>query len=165
MKLEFEIVSIDWSDSAIKIQDVFKKETTTAELRNFKDKTDCLYQVYGDSIIYGRDKLLYIGLTSNLSRRTNSHLETDFSRITNFSLLLGEIRWNTLSNEKFKEAGNRGESLKILESILITYAKPSYNSDNIKDIYPKSRNYNILIQNHGNRRDLPLECSNSWWKE
>ena len=121
---------------------------------------DCLYQVYGDSPIYGRDVLLYIGRTNNPSRRITDHIKTDFDRINNLSIYFGHI------DEKCKDSNHEMKKLiEIAESLLITMLKPSYNSSNIKDtgeLLKKGNKYIIL--NCENRGVLPLEVTNIWWE-
>lgn len=152
-KVEFNIIDIEWSKTKI-VEDVFnfKKE----DLEEIENKEYCLYQAYGDSPIYGRDKLLYIGQTKSSLRRTIEHMKSDFNRILNFSLYIGEIR--------FEESKREG-ILDISESILISLLKPSYNSSNVKDIRQVAKDESYLILNKGNRGAIPLECSNIWWRQ
>lgn len=153
--MNFEIITIDWEKPILVANDTYAEADTIVFEKHFdKDNySNCLYQAYGNSIIYGFNKLLYIGITNNLLNRSSQHIKSDFNRILNLSLSVGKV---TTEN-------NKPIDLKIIESILICYLKPSYNSDNIKDIYTKSKEKRILILNKGNRGALPLECSNHWW--
>lgn len=51
---------------------------------NLKDKSG-LYQLYGDSPIYGRNQLLYIGKTKDLKTRPEEHEE--LKRINGLSVI------------------------------------------------------------------------------
>jgi hypothetical protein len=116
---------------------------------------NCLYQVYGNSPIYGNDALLYIGRTNNFEQRLEQHLNSDFMRIPNLSIIVGKID---------KECNDVPNFLEITECLLITMLKPSYNSFNVKDTGAKlKKGIKYLILNCGNRGDLPLEISNYWW--
>jgi excinuclease UvrABC nuclease subunit len=132
---------------------------------NLKDipKEDCLYQAYGDSPIYGRDVLLYIGRTNDLSRRTKDHIKTDFDRINNLSICFGHIEGDCVDEDKDYSMDTL---IKIAEALLITMLKPSYNSSNIKDTGELLKNENkYIILNCENRGVLPLEVTNIWWEQ
>lgn len=151
---EFTIISINWSEKLIpQNNDII--ETI------YKDyfKTDCLYQVYGDSPIYGRDSLLYIGRTKNIERRIKDHFKSIFNRINNLSLIFGNVE-----EQKIEPILSTEKSIEISEALLITMLKPSYNSVYIRDTnhYLKEKQ-KYLILNKGNRASLPLEVTNIWW--
>jgi len=148
---EFEIVPINWGNHKLVAKDT---HSNTINLNELEEYPNCLYQVYGNSIIYGENKLLYIGQTNAFKRRLIEHIETDFNRILNLSFIIGRFE---------DENCNSKEILKLIENILICYVKPAYNSTNIKDIHPLSKEKSILILNKGYRGSLPLECSNYWW--
>lgn len=151
-KLEFNVIEIEWSKISI-TEDVFEFNSDEVEIK-VPNCLDCLYQAYGDSPIYGRDALLYIGQTNTADRRTLEHVKSDFNRILNFSLYIGQLN---PAKQEFENI------LNITESVLITLLKPSYNSANIKDIRSIAKTEPYLILNKGNRGALPLECSNIWW--
>ena len=136
MEKTFEVISIKWDDC-----------------KQDDKELHCLYCAYGDSPIYGRDVLLYIGKTSQeLAERNKQHLKTDFERINNLSFRKGVFENGINHND---------DIISKAESLLITMLKPSYNSSNIKNYNFNDKLY--LILNKGNRGTLPLEVSNIWW--
>jgi hypothetical protein len=151
--MNFKVIKINWDNHKQIAFDVFR-ERKTIKLDEFEEYKDCLYQIYGKSIIYGENKLLYIGQTNNLKSRTNKHLNLEFNRVINLSLTIGKIEVNDSSPTV---------KLELIEGILICYVKPSYNSANINNIPRISKTDQILILNKGYRGSLPLECSNYWW--
>jgi len=146
--MEFDIIKVNWLD---------KRRYDLNSVVHNPDFADCLYQAYGDSPIYGRDVLLYIGRTNSFIRRTLGHLKSDFDRINNLSLIVGQIEIDEENNLNVEEA------MSVAETVLITMLKPSYNSSNIKDLGQKAKAKKYLILNFGNRNALPLEVSNYWW--
>lgn len=147
--MEFKIIKVNWLEKTI-----YSHESLLNELNN----ENCLYQAYGDSPIYGRDVLLYIGQTNNFIRRTEEHLKTDFNRINNLSIIIGELDYLDLNKNQIKNA------LDISESLLITMLKPSYNSANIKDTSKLLKlEDKYIILNLNNRGSIPLEVTNYWW--
>ena len=147
----FKPIWIEWFEKKILLNKDDLKEI---------NKGDCLYQAYGDSPIYGRNSLLYIGRTMNFQSRTSDHIKTDFGRINNLSICYGTIHKNCVVEEEY----TMDRLIQIAESLLITMLKPSYNSANIKDtneLLKREKKYIIL--NTGNRCALPLEVTNIWW--
>ena len=150
MEKSFMLIEINWFEKKILINNDNLKEIP---------QKDCLYQVYGDSPIYGRDVLLYIGRTNDPSRRITDHINTDFSRINNRLFYFGQIEEKCVNPDYPMD-----KLLKIAESLLITMLKPSYNSSNIKDTgEPLKGESKYLLLNLKNRGALPLEISNIWW--
>lgn len=150
LKTEFTVVRINWGEK-IRIS-----KEDPSKLNNIEN---CVYQAYGDSPIYGRDVLLYIGKTKrDIFFRTIEHIKSDFERINNLHLIIGEI------DQSFLKSISPEKAISICESLLITMMKPSYNSFNIKDTGENLKNEEkYLLLNEGNRGDLPLEVSNVWW--
>lgn len=158
--MNFEPISIEWEKNRLFIDsfDEWEKNIIISSPENKEYKDDCLYQAYGDSPIYGRDVLLYIGRTENFLQRTKDHKKTDFNRVNNLSLVKGTLEANDLKKLDPKKA------IKLAEALLITMLKPSLNSSNIKNTHPLLRgSKNYIVLNKGNRMDLPLEVSNYWW--
>lgn len=150
--MEFKTIAINWQPPKQIAHDTYI-EWKTINFDQLKIPQDCLYQAYGNSIIYGENKLLYIGQTIDGTRRLRAHLKNKFNRILNLSLTVGEFdNKNQVENQ-----------LELIENILICYVKPSYNSASLNDIHIASKKTRILILNKGNRGSLPLECSNYWW--
>jgi hypothetical protein len=150
-----KVIKITWSEKTSRESVSFK------EICKKYSKKDCLYQAYGDSPIYGRDALLYIGKTKNSNKRLDQHLKTDFSKINNLSIVFGII-----SIEQKEKGWSIEEIASLSEALLITMVKPSHNSFNIKDTnHLLKKNHKFLLLNFGNRGALPLEVSNYWWKD
>lgn len=153
MEKKFKPIWINW-----------EKETIIINKNNLKEliARDCLYQSYGDSPIYGRDALLYIGRTKNLEQRFYVHMKNGFDRINNLSIIIGRINYDYAKTYINLE---KEEILSLTEALLITMLKPSHNSTLIKNtssLLKKDEKYIIL--NAGNRGLIPLEISNIWWE-
>lgn len=78
-------IKINWSQK-INLDNII-------ELENFQlnSKNSLLYKIYGDSLLYGRDVLLYIGITVNIRNRFNAHLKSTFGPVNNLKVSIGEI--------------------------------------------------------------------------
>lgn len=111
-----------------------------------------VYQIYGDSPIYGTDKLLYIGKADNLySRIVLGHSANEDSFISR------------QPNITYRFATTPIELNHIIEEILIVMHKPSFNSQSIIQINEKSKDLPIYIQNHNDRGMLHLEVTNYYF--
>ena len=128
----FQIITLDW--------------VVTDSIAGFPDKSG-VYQVYGDSSIYGTSCLLYIGQSKNLAARRQQH-END-----------SPISYQ--NNVSFRYALCDIELLDIAESLLISTHKPSMNGMNLKE--PCERSVLYMVQNHGERGVLTLQVTNSYW--
>ncbi len=135
IKKEFEIITLDWKEKGL---------NDTLETG--------LYQIYGDSPIYGRGVLLYIGKSTKLDERIQSHFESKESFI------------GRQPNKSCRYAFVEDSKLEIVEQILIVMHKPSFNSNHIIHISLEARENLYLIQNHGERGMLHLEVSNYYFK-
>lgn len=142
-----KFVNINWTTIPQVTTDAFENK----DISELTNKSNILYQIYGDSPIYGKNVLLYIGITKNSNIRLSQHLEHHFGRVLNLSIRIGDP-------ENFNDS-----NLEILESILINLHKPSFNKEYLHDIAKEAKNELILILNKGNRGALQLECSNIWW--
>lgn len=111
-----------------------------------------LYQIYGDSNIYGRNVLLYIGMSKNLKSRVEEQLDPQemIGRQPNLSVRIARVPSGHLA---------------ILESILIAMHKPAFNSATLKGPSKAAKAAPILIRNHANRGALMLEVTNSYFLE
>lgn len=137
--LTFEIVTLNWENIGYSI--------------NLIPNESGVYQIYGDSPLYGQNTLLYIGSAENLHERiANQHM-----------------RWRDISfitkqpNITFRIAKIDQSIIRIVEEILIVMHKPSFNSSSVINISPKSREHYIYIQNHGERGMLNLEVTNYYF--
>lgn len=97
--------------------------------------------------IYGRDTLLYIGISTYADNRIKAHLNGIFGYVNNLSVSFGKIE-------------HYNDSLEIPESILIACHKPSYNKEFIHDISPQAKVHKIIIINNGNNEALKTCCTN-----
>ncbi len=140
---DYEEIVVDWSKryKINSLNDIKKIDTC---------KTNVLYQLYGDHHIYGRDVLLYIGISSCADNRMKAHLNGIFGYVNNLSVSFGKI-------------AHYNDSLEIPESILIACHKPSYNKEFIHDISPQAKIHKIIIINNGNNEALKTCCTNFWW--
>jgi excinuclease UvrABC nuclease subunit len=111
-----------------------------------------VYQIYGDSPVYGTNTLLYIGKAKNLYNRIiNNHeanIESFITRQPNIS-----YRYATVDSDH----------LNVVEQILIVMHKPSFNSANIININSEIKKQYYYIQNHGERGMLHLELTNFYF--
>ncbi len=135
VSINFEIITLDWERLAD---------------GDMGPSASGIYQVYGDSPIYGRDCLLYIGQASSLASRLRQHFTT--SPITR------------VNGRGVRIARCSLELLDIAESILIATHKPSMNSEYINGPKsPEATTRPFLVQNHGDRGVLTLQVTNSYW--
>lgn len=143
--MEYQEIVINWgSENSL---EKFQNLRTQLSLKNG------LYQIYGDSHIYGRRTLLYLGQTKrNFSERMDEHLSSALGFANNLSFIFGEIIDKTIE-------------LSIPESILIANHKPSFNKDYIHDISDNAKENKIIVINNGNHGMLKSCSTNYWWVE
>ena len=110
-----------------------------------------LYQIYGDHHIYGRDTLLYIGITKNADARFYTHLKGVFGYVNALTISFGILK--DFDTEKFT----------VPESILIANHKPSYNKEFLHDLATEAKKEKIIVINNGNNYMLKTCCTNYWW--
>lgn len=133
--MEFEVVTLEW-------RRLLENESGPAE--------PGLYQIYGDSALYGRDVLLYIGQAGSLVARLAQHFS--LSPVTR------------VNNVCVRVAPCEPQLLDVAESILIATHKPSMNAEYIHTPkMPEAVERPYLIQNHGERGALSLQVTNSYW--
>lgn len=112
--------------------------------------TEVLYQIYGDSHIYGRDVLMYIGQTTrNCLFREREHLESYMKYAQNLTVSIGTIKESI--------------DLSIPESILIANHKPSFNKQYLHDLFKGAKVDKIIVINNGIHGMLKTCCTNFWW--
>jgi excinuclease UvrABC nuclease subunit len=133
-RLTFEIITLEWEKAA--------------QVSDLPDRSG-IYQVYGDSPVYGPSSLLYIGQADNLKTRLKSHL--------------GGGALSFQNNTTVRYAACDEPELTTAESILIATHKPSMNSAYINA--PSQTTRLVMIQNHGERGVLTLQVTNSHWVE
>lgn len=138
MNINFEIVTLDW-------EKVIDKNTEIP-------KQSGVYQIYGDSPIYGQNQLLYIGKADNLFNRiVSGHNTNENSFITR------------QPNISYRFALVPVELNQIIEEILIAMHKPSFNTMSMIQINSKCKEYPIYIQNQNERGMLHLELTNFYF--
>ena len=136
--------------SEIVIQWSPKMEITDPKVNSFPENV--LYQLYGDSHLYGRDVLLYIGKTNRkVEERLSEHIKSVFGFVNNLSISVGKI------------INYPVESLEVPESILIANHKPSFNKEYIHLLADGATDSKIIIINNGHCLSLKSSCTNYWW--
>ncbi len=99
------------------------------------DKSGC-YQIYADHPVYGRDSLIYIGITnSSFRERFNSHLKDFIGYHVNISVrhcLKCEIEL-------------QGKTLEEIEALLISAHMPALNKEYLHS--PKTPKNDFLVLN------------------
>lgn len=131
----FEVITLNW---------------IIADFKSFPISSG-VYQIYGDSPLYGKDTLLYIGQASSLRHRSYSHITSNNSFI------------GRQPNKSCRYAEVNDELLDIVEQTLIVMHKPSFNSTNIISVGPEIKKRPVYIQNHGERGMLNLEVTNYYF--
>ena len=140
---EYQEIIITWSRR--------EKIRTASDLQKIdEDRHNIFYQIYGDHHIYGRDILLYIGISTFADNRFKTHLNGVFSFVNNLMVSIGKCETTI-------------ENLEIPESILIANHKPSFNKEFIHDLPAKAKESKIIIINNGNNEMLKTCCTNFWW--
>ncbi|MGB0871391.1 MAG: hypothetical protein ACPGSD_17510 [Flavobacteriales bacterium] len=133
-------------------QEIIIEWSNSMQIDQVKGNTkDVLYQIYGDHALYGKNTLLYMGISKDVTIRFKTHVKGVFGFVNNKSVRIGTI--------------TRGEvpSLEIPESILIANHKPSFNKEFIHDLSPLAKKHKVLLINNGNRGMLQSCCTNFWW--
>ena len=146
MKDTYQEIIIDWrKKEAVKTIDDFI--LVADKIKNSK----VLYKIYGDHHVYGRDVLLYIGISTNIKSRFDTHLKGVFQFVNNKSVSLGVI------NDNFNG------KLEIPESILIANHKPAFNKEYIHSVDQSAMEFKTIVINNGNNGMLKTCCTNYWW--
>ena len=116
-----------------------------------------LYQIYGTHSIYGRNVLLYIGMTdksykSRFAEHYNSWIKYDYDEV---QVYLGNV---------IDEANLELTTFTLMkiEKLLIYFCAPAYNSQNIFD-YRKKDVSDLMIMNIGKIASLPAVVSSEWY--
>lgn len=123
-----------------------------------------IYQIYGTHPIYGRDVLLYIGLsTKDLDQRLEVHhrnwIKYEYDPV--------KVYYGTVVESSGNNDYTKKEIIARAEALLIYYCAPAYNSNLISAIekkYLKEEEENIVVRNYGRIGSLPTEVSTAWYK-
>lgn len=142
---EYEEILINWqSKERINIE-----RRQDLEIENVPSQ-GVLYQLYGDHHIYGRDVLLYIGITKDPFIRLKTHFKGVFKLVENTSVSVGRC-------------ANYEGNLEIPESILIANHKPAYNKNYIHFLHHEAMKRKIIVINNGYSGMLQTCSTNYWW--
>ncbi|SFT36309.1 GIY-YIG catalytic domain-containing protein [Lishizhenia tianjinensis] len=150
----YQEIIIDWtaSEKVNSLNDFKSKFGNVLE-----QKTDFLYQIYGDHPVYGRNVLLYIGISKQIKGRMNQHLKGIFSYVHNKTISIGQV------DEKYRF------KLEKLESILIANHKPAFNKEYLHNLDSSAMQVDtqddgkIIVINNGEYGCLQTSCTNFWW--
>lgn len=153
------------------IYDIYWEGPYTLDELNKKDNEliihngHCLYQIYGDHPCYGRDVLLYIGKTKNMTNRLWQHYNKYSSECESVKVFIGscgmfeswEERWEI---EKYGPIGEH--IVDAIESLLIHAHKPAYNSSKLLSIH--FNDLNLRVFNTNKRKSLIPELSTTYYR-
>ena len=142
---KFNIVELLWE----KVLDARPKD---GEWEKSVPETGGLYQIYANSSIYGENALIFIGQADSLRKDLKKQV------FENVGIYRQEI--TTLRFAEFDKTVD-GITRDIVESILIAWHKPSFNTKNI--FTAKCGKEYVLVQNHEDKGCLDLWCSNYYW--
>lgn len=120
----------------------------------------CLYKIYGTHPIYGRNVLIYLGMTkSNIANRISQHkdwIDLESDDVTFYFGSISELK------EKTKIAiSKNNEAVRNIEELLIMANQPAYNNYSKKYI----KNNNIRIFNSGKFGSLLPESSTLYYND
>ncbi|MFC0227954.1 GIY-YIG nuclease family protein [Serratia aquatilis] len=125
----------------------------------------CLYQIYGDHPCYGRDVLLYIGKTKNMTNRLWQHSNRYSFECESVKIFVGSCgifeSWEKMW-EIEKYAPIDKNILDAIESLLIHAHQPAYNSSKLLSTHFKD--LNLRIFNTNKRKSLMPEISTTYYR-
>lgn len=140
-------------------------------INNRKDDSDithqghCLYQIYGDHPCYGRDVLLYIGKTENMTNRLWQHYNKYSSQCESVKIFIGSCgifeSWEKREELVQYDLIDK-YTLDAIESLLIHAHQPAYNSSKLLSI--SFKNLNLRIFNTHKRKSLMPEVSTTYYR-
>jgi hypothetical protein len=153
-----------WWEGSFSIDDILDDEIDSSIYDNTSDKIG-IYQIYGTHPLYGSNKLLYIGRTTDKngfkSRLKNRWVIENGQDTENIKIYLGTI-FSDIENIKNKE----NDLIEKAEILLINALKPAFNSSNIQSVGKKLQEQNYIIYNYNNYRDIyPILSSKHFWKD
>ena len=153
-----------WWEGSFTIEEILSNKIKSSEYDNTADKIG-LYQIYGTHPLYGRDKLLYIGRTSDKkgfqNRLKNRWVIENGQDSDNINIYLGTI-FSYNEHIKNKEI----DFIEKAEVLLINALKPAFNSSNIQSVDEKLIEQKYIVYNHNNYRDIyPILSSEYFWQD
>ena len=123
-----------------------------------------LYQIYGAHHLYGRDVLLYIGLSQELSRRLDEHnAQVDFAYdkvSVRFGAISKFLNWDDWRKSKGNYKKANPDLLAQIEALLIYAHQPIYNNQHKWDAAIAK---GIRIFNTGHHGQLFPEISHKYF--
>jgi hypothetical protein len=119
-----------------------------------------IYQIYGTHPIYGRNVLLYIGMTvTDINIRLKKHkynwLKHEYDPVT---IYIGKL---APTSEFASEVDS--SDIRKAEALLIYYCAPAYNSSSLSEIKENLITDGIVVRNYGKIGSLPTEVSTMWY--
>lgn len=117
-----------------------------------------IYVIYANHPLYGRESLVYIGMTETTFRkRLQQHLNGRFFFHNEVSIRFGLVY--ALGKNLVRDK----TTLENIESILISCHAPALNRQNIDEPRKSIGKDYVHIYNVGNRGELQQECTSSWF--
>lgn len=112
-----------------------------------------LYQIYGDHPIYGKNVLLYIGMTNatNMTFASRVTSKNDWECWDDLTIFLG--RFGGTNSLESDEEWTR--QIKFCEALMIYYFTPAWNAHGINSTKLYNEYENVKIYNFGIRMSLP----------
>ncbi|MGL0930726.1 hypothetical protein ACSTDZ_17005 [Vibrio vulnificus] len=163
----------DLNNNAVPIIDVYWEGPYPSNgLKKLKDiKGHCLYQIYGSHPVYGRDSLLYIGMSERdeIFKRLDEHTwiqnQADLCQIYIASCgnFTGWKAWNKDKRERYDSLEFEHITLSAIESLLIYAHQPSYNSAGLKSKSFAEKPFRLF--NSGRRAMLLPEVSTQFYSD
>ncbi|EIT6973934.1 hypothetical protein ACFJZ3_003870 [Vibrio vulnificus] len=143
---------------------------SSAAIKKLKGiKGHCLYQIYGSHPVYGRDSLLYIGLSDRdeIFKRLEEHTwiqnQADLCQI--YIASCGNFTnweaWRKDGRERYDRNESKNITLSAIESLLIYAHQPSYNSAGLKSTSFAAKPFRLF--NSGKRALLLPEVSTQFY--
>jgi hypothetical protein len=146
MKKETKKIYIQWEGPF--------KSNKLSEFDNQK-KDYGLYQIYGDHVLYGRNVLLYIGLTKGLTQtfamRVTQKNKDTWTNWEDLKIYLGRF----CGIEEVKNNQDWDSQIDFAEALLINYLTPAWNSDGLNGSKPLGNYDECKVINIGNRMSIP----------
>lgn len=172
------IIDIYWEgpfDSFEEVSEYVKKDERGQNTNYF------FYQIYGEHICYGKDVLLYIGMSEKsknesllvdgiLERLKSHHHRWTNGLCSEIKIYIGSYgqftNWVEWKKTKYYKKPNNDNlpSIKMIESLLIYAHKPSMNCAS-KDCLTELKKKTFRLFNTGRRRSIMPELSTTYYTD
>lgn len=148
-------IKVEWK-GPFDLQAVTEKKNDGGASPNYEGIDYGLYQIYGTHILFGPDKLLYVGKTveNTFSDRFKEHKEWLLNE-RDIKIYLGRI-YDSQRHSKKDNWRLWKEDVEIAEKIIIYKYSPPYNSSNISE-QPSLRYRVVRIAHDGRKGELMQE--------